>query len=164
MHSIIQIVSRLIRKRKKIAEMRPRVDGHPDLCRISIVSLLGGAADRCLTAEVGGRHEWGLLVANGCDEARQLARRAKPQIILLDRDVAGADWRHEVTTLAEASGGACVLLISTVADDYLWNELVMNGGYDVLRKPLREADLLRAVRLAWSYWNGTRQSPAAVKK
>jgi FixJ family two-component response regulator len=66
--------------------------------------------------------------------------------------------------LATASGGACVLLISTVADDNLWNEVVLNGGYDVLRKPLREADLLRAVKLAWSYWNGIRQIATMTKK
>jgi len=38
-------------------------------------------------------------------------------------------------------------------DDYLWNEVVRRGGYDVLSKPLREEDLMRAIKLAWAYWN-----------
>ena len=50
-----------------------------------------------------------------------------------------------------SSGGACIVLISTVVDAYLWNEVVRNGGYEVLAKPLREEDVAKAVRLAWSY-------------
>ena len=57
-----------------------------------------------------------------------------------------------------------MLLISRVTDEYLWNEVVSNGGYDVLRKPLSESDVQRQVRLAWSYWSGMRQGPAVSKK
>lgn len=144
--------------------MQLHPSGAPDVARISIVSLLSGAEDRSVADQVGGRNHWEVFFANGCDDARQLSDRIKPQIILFDRDVAGAGWRQEVSAVATAAGGACVLLLSTVADDNLWNEVVLNGGYDVLRKPLSEPDLLRAVRLAWSYWNGIRQIPASAKK
>ena len=56
------------------------------------------------------------------------------------------------------------MLISPVADDYLWNEVLSNGGYDVLAKPLRQQDVLRAVKFAWSYLNSTRQTPATARK
>lgn len=56
------------------------------------------------------------------------------------------------------------MLISPVADDYLWNEVVSNGGYDVLAKPLRQQDVLRAVKFAWSYLNSTRQAAAVPQK
>jgi len=56
------------------------------------------------------------------------------------------------------------MLISRVADDNLWNEVVCNGGYDVLRKPLRQPDVLRAVKFAWSYWNSARHAAASAKK
>ena len=45
------------------------------------------------------------------------------------------------------------MLVSKVIDDYLWSELVANGGYEVLRKPLREDEVFRSVRMAWSYWS-----------
>jgi AmiR/NasT family two-component response regulator len=159
MHSILHLVSGLVRKRKIEADEQSL---HRDI--ISIVSLFGAVQDRRVAEEAGGQNHWEMVFANGCDEARVLSDRIKPQIILFDRDAAGADWRQEVSVLATASGGACVLLISTVADDNLWNEVVLNGGYDVLRKPLREADLLRAVKLAWSYWNGIRQIATMTKK
>ena len=92
-----------------------------------------------------------------------MAERLKPQIILLDRDLADGDWRNSLSACASASAGACTLLISRVADDYLWNEVVCNGGYDVLRKPLREQDVLRAVKFAWSYWNSARPAASSLK-
>jgi FixJ family two-component response regulator len=55
------------------------------------------------------------------------------------------------------------MLVSRVADDNLWNEVVCNGGYDVLRKPLRQPDVLRAVKFAWSYWNSLRQAATAPR-
>jgi len=56
-----------------------------------------------------------------------------------------------------SSGGnhACIFLVSKVADDYLWNEVVRRGGYDVISKPLRHDELERAAKLAWTYWSST---------
>jgi FixJ family two-component response regulator len=47
-----------------------------------------------------------------------------------------------------------------VVDTYLWNEVVRTGGFDVLSKPLREDDVVRAVRLAFSYWNSGTKTAA----
>ena len=154
----------------------PNSNGHPihptpteettpaDTTCIRIVSVLATAQDRCLLDEVSNRNQWNVVFANAYNEACLLSDRLKPPIILFDRDVAGPDWRHAVASLASASGSACVLLISRVADDYLWNEVVLNGGYDVLSKPLREDEVMRAVRLAWSYWNGVRRAGAIPRK
>jgi DNA-binding response OmpR family regulator len=124
---------------------------------ITILSVLGTVSDRNLIDEVSRRNQWSMGFASTSDEARDALKRTQPQIILVDRDIVGPDWRYAVSSLVTASGGACVLLISKVIDDYLWNEVVINGGYDVLRKPLNEDDVLRNVKLAWSYWYGTRR-------
>jgi hypothetical protein len=75
--------------------------------------------------------------------------------MLFDRDIAGRDWRDFVAGFAAASSGVCIMLLSKVIDDNLWNDLVVNGGYEVLRKPLREDEVTRVVRMAWSYWSST---------
>ena len=131
--------------------------------RITILSLLADTEDRCLIDDLSSKYSWDVFFAKGWREAYGLTDQIKPAIILFDRDVAGADWRHVVSALASTSTAACVLLVSRVADDYLWNEVVSNGGYDVVPKPLREDDLVRVVRLAWSYWNGIRQAGAMRK-
>ena len=73
-------------------------------------------------------------------------------MILYDRDLPGKGWRETVEELAASPAPACVILLSNVLDTYLRGEVLRNGGYDVLCKPLREADVVRAVRLASWYW------------
>jgi hypothetical protein len=69
-----------------------------------------------------------------------------------------------VAGFATASPETCIMLISKVVDDNLWNDLVSNGGYEVLRKPLREEDVLRAVKMAWSYWSTAVKRSSSVAK
>lgn len=45
-----------------------------------------------------------------------------------------------------ASPRSCILLVSPVSDDYLWRDVLQQGGYDVLLRPLREECALRAVQ------------------
>jgi len=166
MQSILATISCQVRKNNGDPRHRSlNVEGSPAGAPcIRIVSVLAGAEDRYLLDHVSARNQWDVFFADACDEACRLSDRLKPPIILFDRDVAGADWRHAVSSLASVSGSACILLISRVADDYLWNEVVANGGYDVLPKPLREDEVLRAVRLAWSYWNCVRRARAIARK
>lgn len=76
-------------------------------------------------------------------------------IILCDRDLPGTEWRDVVGMMASSNHGACAVLVSRVVDDYLWKEVIRKGGYDVLSKPLKEDEIVRSVRLAWSYWKST---------
>ena len=132
--------------------------------RVTIVSLLLEDQDRSLIAEVCYQNQWDVFVAKTCAQARQVSEQIKPHVILIDRDLADGDWRNALSACAASSEGACTMLISGVVDDYLWNEVVCNGGYDVLPKPLREQDVLRAVKFAWFYWNSTRQIVPTLRK
>lgn len=163
--SIIKSISSLFRKNNdRSSGLTGAPAGNGANSGITILSVPGTDPDRQLLDEISRRNHWNISFASSSDEAREWLKRSKPQIILIDRDIDGADWRYAVSSLAAASGGACVLLISRVIDDYLWNEVVTNGGYDVLRKPLSENDVMRNVRLAWSYWSSTRQSANVIKK
>jgi DNA-binding NtrC family response regulator len=151
------------RIRSMFAPAEPPVGDQPR-SRITIVSILLEDQDRSLLAKVSQGNPWDVIFAKTCAEARQVSEQIKPHIILLDRDLAEGDWRQSLSACASSSAGVCTMLISKVADDYLWNEVVSNGGYDVLRKPLREQDVLRAVKFAWSYWNSARRAAASARK
>jgi DNA-binding NarL/FixJ family response regulator len=114
--------------------------------------------------DLGQRNQWEVFLTATREETQWFLRELKPQIILFDRDVAGQDWREFVTSFAAASPRACIMLISPVTDDYLWNEVVSNGGYEVLRKPLREDEVSRAVRMAWSYWTSAAMRALSTKR
>jgi FixJ family two-component response regulator len=112
----------------------------------------GDAERRALTG-ICSRNRWNLLFAETCEAARTALDKLKAPVILCDRDLPGKGWRGAVEDLASSPHRACIILVSEVVDTYLWNEVVSKGGFDVLSKPLREEDVVRAVRLAWSYWN-----------
>lgn len=116
--------------------------------------------DRRLLTGLGSRNQWKMSFAETVAEARSLSENLRSPALLCDRDATGIDWRDAVETLSASSHRPCVLLLSTVVDDYLWNEVIRRGGYDVLAKPLREGDVLRSVKLAWSYWNSKKRTSA----
>jgi FixJ family two-component response regulator len=55
-----------------------------------------------------------------------------------------------------------VILVSGVADAYLWQEVVRREGYDILTKPLHTENVLRSVKLALSYWSVRTHQPVAL--
>lgn len=121
-----------------------------------IVALVLDERDREILASVAARNQWVLKFADTCGQAWSGLNRLKAPIILCDRRLPGVDWRDMVYMMASSSHRACAILLSNVADDYLWNEVNRVGGFDVLSAPLREDDLVRSVRMAWRYWNTAR--------
>jgi DNA-binding NtrC family response regulator len=126
--------------------------------RVKVLGLLGDERDRGLLATAAARNQWDLTFARDYQEARRLLEEMRPPVVLCDRDLLDQDWWFGMEGLAACSGRSSILLVSKVADHYLWNEIVRRGGYDVLSKPLQEEELVRAVKLAWSYWTSTSQT------
>jgi DNA-binding NtrC family response regulator len=146
-----------------LAEILPRRH-RSSIPVVTILCLLGEGPGRSLMTGICHRNQWGASFSKTREEAERFLQKLKPQIMLFDRDIAGADWRSLVTGFAAASGGACIMLASKVIDDYLWNELVSCGGYEVVRKPLREDEVCRAVRMAWSYWSSAAKRASSTTK
>lgn len=120
--------------------------------RIPLVALMAGEQDRRLLQQVCDLKQLEVHFVESCEEAGAVANELTAPIILLDRDWEGTEWRSMVQTVAASPHQACVVLMSGVSDDYLWQELVRQGGYDILPKPLRADDVDRAIKLALSYW------------
>ena len=92
-----------------------------------------------------------LAAVVACEQALEMLKRGRAAVILYDRDLPGRDWREALPLLAQAGP---VILTSRVNDQYLWEEVIRHGGYDVLAKPLQDDQIVRFVNLAWSYlWN-----------
>jgi CheY-like chemotaxis protein len=124
---------------------------HSSMGPIAVVGLVVSYEDRQLLAGICRRNRWCLLLADTCEEARSALDKLQSPVILCDRDLPGQGWRQTVEDLAASPSRACVILVSAVVDRYLLDEVVRKGGYDVLSKPLREADVVRTVRLASLY-------------
>ena len=164
LHAALANVSRFVWKGNwRIAEV-PISRNRSSNAFVSVLCVLAEDQDRSLMTDLCRRNHWEVFFATTREEAARALEKLKPQIILFDRDMAGQDWREFVIYFSAASPRACIILVSRVFDDYLWNELVSNGGYEVLRKPLREDEVSRTARMAWSYWSSASRPASTSKK
>jgi FixJ family two-component response regulator len=124
---------------------------------IAVAALVMDERDRASLSTLEVQDQWHLRFED--NHSWNALSKLESPIIIWDRDLSSEDWRQVVHMLASLPQKPCVLLLSRVVDDYLWNEVVRVGGYDVLSKPLKEMEVLRVVRLAWSYWTSTAAAP-----
>ena len=140
-------------RRVLFPDRRPQgseVSEAPNVPRVLVITA--STADREIYRSIRERGEWDiLLLENVPDALDRLAARQFP-IVLCDRDLPGCDWREALARIVERSPRCCFLLTSRVSDEYLWREVVKQGGYDVLAKPLDENIVVQALQRAWYYW------------
>jgi hypothetical protein len=91
--------------------------------------------------------------AESLENAWDLMKTLHAPVVLLDRNWPGTDWRVEIQRFASSPYRPCVILISGVADEYLWETVVQWGGYDILAKPLRADAVEHVIKLALVYWD-----------
>ena len=101
---------------------------------MSVVALLVEDHDRRLLASLSSDNGWVIRFVDSWAEAQAASAQLRVPIILCDSDLPGADWRDTVYVLASSGRPACVILISRVADDHLWKQVICHGGYKVLSK------------------------------
>ncbi len=72
-------------------------------------------------------------------------------LVIYDGDSDDGNWKDALGRIRSGEGAPCVLLASRVRDQYLWNEVVRCGGFDVLTKNAGRERLTRTLRFAW-FW------------
>jgi DNA-binding NtrC family response regulator len=109
-------------------------------------------AEGALLDRMGASRGWRVTRCRTWKDAIGCLRQDRFAIVLCDRDLAGDEWPRRMEELARSARGGCVILASPVDDEYLWQEVIRHGGYDVVAKPLKEEQLAHAISLAWAYW------------
>jgi DNA-binding NarL/FixJ family response regulator len=128
------------------AEPPPDVAGPIQVVLVSADPLLGRALTAIATA-----NDWLSSQVDSAAEAVQSLPTAGGVVVIVDRDLPRSDWRADLAKLAARPEVSATLLASAVADDYLWQEVSRYQGHDVLPKPFRSAEVVRAVRFARSW-------------
>jgi DNA-binding NtrC family response regulator len=145
-------------------KLSPGADVGAQAAQVTVVGLVADHNDRRLLANLSFDNGWIMHFVDSSAEAQAASARLRVPVILYDRDLPSADWRDIVSLLASSSRPTCVILISRVADDHLWEEVIRRGGYEVLSKPLRPEEVVRMIKLAWSFWNSMMKMPAYAGK
>ena len=111
------------------------------------ILALSMAIDDCVSLRhLAQQYKWDLHLTQSPQNAFYLASQSHFEIILCDRNQPGYPWREVMDRLAQCSPRSCILLVSPVRDDALWRSVLQHGGYDVLRRPLREPSALPAIQ------------------
>ena len=118
--------------------------------------------DQTLYRSIRAQGDWDMVITHSVREALPLLAVREFCIVICDRDLPGADWREGLAKIVESSPRVCFLLTSRVSDEYLWREVVMHGGYDVLVKPLEENVVVQTLQRAWYYWKADAPPRPAV--
>jgi CheY-like chemotaxis protein len=129
----------------------------PEIPRV--LAITASAWDQTFYRSLRARGEWDMEITQSVPEALRLLTTQSFPIVLCDRDLPGWDWRELLARIVESSPRSCFLLASRVSDEYLWREVVMHGGYDVVAKPLENDVVIQALQRAWYYWKA--EPPAA---
>ena len=145
--------TRLFRSQRKPAAPAPegqRVLDGPD--EVRLLAITRGADEKAALVRIAADLRWKLTIAASTDEAIQLLGDEPLPLVICDRDLPDEDWRQAVARIAGRRDVLCVVLASAVVDDYLWDEVIKQRGYDVVNKPFEADQLRRAATFAWS-WN-----------
>lgn len=116
--------------------------------RLRLLALSVAIYDRFLLERLAERQGWSLTFSTSPRQAFSLASQDHFEVILCDRNQRGYPWREVMDRLVEISPQSCILLVSPQRDDFLWQDVMQHGGYDVLACPLREDTVLPAIDAA----------------
>jgi FixJ family two-component response regulator len=88
-------------------------------------------------------------------DATAALKSASVPILLLDSNLletgGESTWQVELKKLAKTRRSASVILLSNVTDQYLWDEVVQHGGFDVLTRPFKKETILSVLLFAYAH-------------
>lgn len=101
--------------------------------------------------EIATERKWSLSRVGTLEKAFPILRREDVPLILYDWNNPLSDWQEGIRSLTALRPDSCVILASTVADEYLRREVARNRGYDVLPRSADRDKLIRTLQFAW-FW------------
>lgn len=116
--------------------------------QVRVLAVTQNASDWRTLQEIANGRGWALFWAHSRESALAILSHYAIPIVICDRDLPGEDWRDVVKHIAGFRPPVSILLASSVSDEYLWREVVQHSGFDVLPKPFRDDNVIRAVNTA----------------
>ena len=85
-------------------------------------------------------------------EATIMMRKYRPAVVICERDLPDGDWRDVLTESSMLSQPPSLIVMSRLADEYLWAEVLKLHGHDLLAKPLKTREVCLAIDAVWRQW------------
>jgi DNA-binding response OmpR family regulator len=120
---------------------------------VQLVAIIQNPYDSETLRQLAASSGWRISIVGSSEAAIALLKEEPTPLVICDRDLACEAWSDVLAKIAARPQAVCVLLASRVVDDYLWRQVVLHHGYDVIAKPFQPEELRHAVAFAWS-WRG----------
>ena len=98
-------------------------------------------ADRAALEPMFRIRNWRLGAVETLPAALEFLRKAAVPLVIAERDFVLGGWRDLLRETQNLSLAPRLIVISRMADERLWSEVLNLGGHDVLAKPLRESEV-----------------------
>jgi DNA-binding NtrC family response regulator len=116
-----------------------------------ILSVSESEADHAALRRIVESTRWRFTSANTCREARRRLRYSRALAVFCERTLPDGTWKDVLDHLSDLDQPPFLVVISRLADDSLWSEVLNRGGYDVLAKPVVEDQVRRVLDWMWSH-------------
>lgn len=93
--------------------------------------------------------DWRAREAKDWRESVLVMSRTGADVILCDDHLPDGNWKDVLSVLSELPEAPRLIVLFENASPAEWSEVLNLGGFDVLNKPLEEADVIRALTAAW---------------
>lgn len=120
--------------------------------RISVLAITASSQHRCMLHAISINQGWDFVTAGTWAAALPVIERHRTGVVLLDGGLLGTDWRDALAMLLDAAHRCCVILMTSTTTDRVCNEFIQEGGYKILKTPLEQSEVVKAVSLAWGFW------------
>lgn len=132
----------------------------PDTVRVgrdgsgfTVLAISSDAGDHSSVAQLCSHSGWRFLSAQSGRQALNTIRANRVAVAICERDLPDGNWRAVFDELERFPAAPLVIVVSRLADDALWAEVLNVGGYDVLLKPFEPKELIWSVTSAYRHWD-----------
>ena len=87
-----------------------------------------------------------------CQKALGLIHHHTFPVVLSSDTLPDGDWKTLLQALEGTPEHPELIVFSRQAEESLWYEVLQLGGFDVLAAPFDEAELVRVITLAHTFW------------
>ena len=94
---------------------------------------------------------WYLHTATSLSAAFAMLQEESVGLIITERDFPLGDWKSVLEGVHVLRETPLLIVISRLADEYLWSEALNLGAHDVLVKPLDRTEAVRVISSAWRH-------------
>ena len=124
-----------------------------EVTAVTVMAILPSQEDRLCLRKIFCQSKWRLDVSECLRGARPLLGAPRINVVVTDCQLPDGGWEdvlHEVERGPART--APIIVVSRLADERLWAEVLNLRGYDVLATPFRADEVRWSIRSAYRHW------------